>query len=212
MRKIGMFIVVFSILLTACTNLQVNSTLSQTNQSTSASTNQSTSSETDDIVADNIRSFKVIPSIEPTNKEVTKTDEEIIQERMKKLERKGELDLNHIKVVGVKGSLLKTILTYLEAVKEKDDKKRLSTIYAPDLFSDSLNNIEPYVFAVTRLKPDNTRVKKVTEWYGLDKLADEVIIVNIEYQVLNNLFEKILTNADYIYIRVNGQWKLYETQ
>ena len=216
MRKIGIFTVVFSILLTACSNVQGNSKSSQTNQSTSASTNQSTSSEieteTDDNVADNIRIVKVIPSIEPTSKEVTKTDEEKEQELLEKQKRKGELDLDHIKIVGVKGSLLKTIMTYLEAVKEKDDKKRLSTIYAPDVFSDGLNRQEPHILAIKGLTLDNHRVKAVTEWFGLDKIADEVVIVSIEYSSLGINLKEGVASVDYIYIRVKGKWKLYETQ
>ncbi|WP_169089081.1 hypothetical protein [Paenibacillus sp. PL91] len=62
-----------------------------------------------------------------------------------------------IKIVGVKGSLLKTISTYLEAIKEKDDTKRLSTIYAPNVFSDGLNRQEPYIVAIKGLTLDNYR-------------------------------------------------------
>lgn len=204
MKKIGLLIAVQFVVLTACSNAQGNSTPSFSDLSTRSPMNQRVSSVAEEHITKNIQnSSSIISSVTPTSK----TDEEIIQERMKKLERKGELDLNNIKIVGVKGSLLKTILTYLEAIKEKDDKKRLSTIYAPDIFSDGLNRQEPYIMAIKELTLDNHRVKAVTEWYDLNKIADEVVIVNIEIENLLGL-----SNADFIYIRVNGKWKLYETQ
>lgn len=197
MYRIAFLIVILVIVLTACSTSKDNSIPMNQNISTDLEVTPVTS---------------IVPSNLPTNTEETKTDEEKEQELLEKLKRKGDLDLNHIKIVGVDGSLLKTIMTYLEAIKEKDDKKRLSTIYAPDYYSDSLNNIEPYILAVTGLTLDNHRVKAVTEWFGLDKIADKVVIVNLEYRTLNRYLEKNVSSGDYIFISVNGHWKLYENQ
>ncbi|MDQ8739006.1 hypothetical protein [Paenibacillus sp. LHD-38] len=209
MKKIGLVIIVQFVLLTACSNAQGNITSPLSDLSTPSPMNQSVSSITD---VKNIQNANNTPSIAPSSTEETKSDEEKEKGILEKTKRKGELDLENIKVVGVEGSLLQTIMTYLKAVKDKDEKKRLSTIYAPDVFSDGLKRHEPYILAVKGLTLDNTRVKAVTEWFGLDKIADEVVIVSIDYSSLGINLKEGVASADYIYIRVKGKWKLYETQ
>ncbi|RXZ78364.1 hypothetical protein EBB07_27225 [Paenibacillaceae bacterium] len=124
--------------------------------------------------------------------------------------RKGELDLDHIEIIGVKGGLLESLLSIFEAVKAKDDEARLTLTYDPQF--DEFAGIEPYLLAVTKVELDDSRVKAVTEEYGLKEFADDVAVVKISMKTINRNLEEEIGTGDYVFVKISGQWKFYRYQ
>lgn len=140
----------------------------------------------------------------------TKTDN--FDTGSKKLqERKGELDLDHIEVVGVKGDLLASIMSLLNAVKAKDDEGRKLLTYDPVNF-DEFKGQEPYILAVTKLERDDSRVDDVTYEYNLKSFADDVAIVKISFRKIGDDLKESISTGDYIFVKIKNQWKLYRFQ
>ncbi len=138
------------------------------------------------------------------------TAEQIEGENREKQKRKGELDLDHIENVNVKGDLLESVMSLLHAVKNKDKDARLNLTYDPSF--DEFSAAEPYILAVTKIEQDNSRVKAVTDEYDLKQAAEEVTIVKISTKTLDRSLKETVGTGDYIFVKVDGLWKVYRFQ
>jgi hypothetical protein len=137
-------------------------------------------------------------------------DQQMIKERMRGKERKGPLDIEHIKVVGVEGELLESMMQYLKAVKEDNEDKAKEILYSA--ITDTSNGLtlysnRQYTKAITKLTLDNTRGKAVSDENSLSQIADEVAIVVVD--TLSTTDEK--GNINFIFIKAKGKWSLYKT-
>lgn len=132
-------------------------------------------------------------------------------EFLEKSKRKGEIDLDNIENIGVKGDLLDGVMALLEAVKMKDEKTKLKHHYNPTSFLTFGSLEEPYVLAITKIQLDDTYLKGMTEEYELKKFASDVAIVDItttRYDINYNIGEG---TAHYIFVKVDGIWKVFRT-
>lgn len=141
------------------------------------------------------------------------TWEEEMENTKEQRKRKGDIDLNNMEVIGVKGELLKTIQLIFDAINKDDDKARHQLMYDPINF-DAFGSDGPYILAITKLELDNSRRDAVAEEYELDKIAEEVTIVKITRKTLTTKLEESLSTGDYIFIKTkaNQKWKLYRHQ
>ncbi|PZD93763.1 hypothetical protein DNH61_21410 [Paenibacillus sambharensis] len=127
------------------------------------------------------------------------------------LQRKGEMDLDHIKNKGVTGDLLDSIMQYLTALKEGDEETRKHYLYDPNI--DILYDMEPYILAVTKLELDNSRVMDVMDEYNLENIAEEAAIVKISTITTGRDSQEVEGTGDFIFIRVSDSvWKFFRFQ
>ncbi|MCF2943318.1 hypothetical protein L1N82_06835 [Paenibacillus tarimensis] len=145
--------------------------------------------------------------LEPTNAVMEEADTEDFSH----LQRKGEMDLDHIENKGVTGDLLDSIMHYLTALKGHDEETRKYYLYDPNV--DVLYDREPYILAVTKLELDNSRVKDVMDEYNLGNIAEEAAIVKISTITTGRDYQQVEGTGDFIFIRVSDSvWKFFRFQ
>lgn len=140
----------------------------------------------------------------------TKTYEELQKEQLKKQKRQGEMKIYPIENVGVTGDLEKAVFELIKYTKEKDTSNRSKLIY--DLNFDILQEMEPFILAITKIELDNSRAKDVTDEYDLLEIASDVAIVKITTKSLDKYLDEDLSTGDYIFVKVDDQWKFYRFQ
>lgn len=116
-----------------------------------------------------------------------------------------ELNLDNIENVNVKGDLLKSVLSILEAVKSNDVKTRQQLTYDPKTF-DPFDGLDEAT-AITKIEQDDSRVKAVSDEYSLNSFAEEVAIVKVSIESRGSV-----GTGDYIFVKVKDQWKVYRHQ
>lgn len=116
-----------------------------------------------------------------------------------------ELDLDNIENVNVKGDLLKSVMSILEAVKINDVKARQELTYDPKTF-DPFDGLDEAT-AITKIEQDDSRVKDISDEYSLKSFAEEVAIVKVSIESRGSI-----GTGDYIFVKVKDQWKVYRHQ
>lgn len=196
MRKISLILLLISIFLVACTREEA------AKKETAPPTmpiEGTTPSTTADIPI-------VIATPPPTLADREREQAELDQKRR----RKGEIKMDNLENVGVEGSLLKGVMALLEAVKSQDNEGKLKLHYDSNWITfDALE--EPYILEFTKIELDNTELKGMIDEHSLLSFSSDVAIVKITTKTLNLNLEESLSPGKYIFVKVDGQWKVFRS-
>ncbi|NGP61389.1 hypothetical protein FLT15_24470 [Paenibacillus thiaminolyticus] len=193
MKKISIILLLLSIFLVACTREEANK------KETVPPTMPTEGTATADI-----------PNVIATPP-LTLADREREQVELdKKRKRKGEIKMDNLETVGVEGSLLKGVIALLEAVKNQDNEEKLKLHYDSNWITFDVLE-EPYILEFTKIALDNTELKGMIDEHNLLSFSSNVAIVEITTKALNLNLEESLSTGKYIFVKVDGQWKVFRT-
>lgn len=146
-------------------------------------------------------------SISPTSADVMSYAERKAAEEAEKRKRKGEIKMDNMTNVGVKGDLLETVMALLAAVKNKDEEAKLNLHYDPaHLTFDAVE--EPFILAFTQIELDNSELEHMMDGYHF---FSEAAIVKITAVKLNRQLEEVESTGKYIFVNIDDQWQVYRS-
>lgn len=123
--------------------------------------------------------------------------------------RAGKIEMDNIEIIDVNEELVETIIALFKTIENNDYQSHFKFIYDPSL--EDLSLIGPYILSVDKIETDDTRLNAVIDEYSLNEIADEAAIVKITMDVSSRTGSSQNT-GDFIFIKVDGEWKLYKTQ
>ena len=127
-----------------------------------------------------------------------------------KRKRIGEIKMDNMVNVGVKGDLLEGVMALLEAVKNQDKEGKLKHHYDSNwiTFDDV---IEPYILEFTKIELDNTELNGMIDEHNLLSFSSGAAIVKITIKTLNINLEGSFSTGNYIFVKVDGTWKVFRS-
>lgn len=112
--------------------------------------------------------------------------------------------------IGVKGDLLEGVMALLEAVKNQDKEGKLKLHYDSNWITfDDI--IEPYILEFTKIQLDNTELNGMIDEHNLLSFSSDAAIVKITIKTLNTNLEESLSTGNYIFVKVDGTWKVFRS-
>ncbi|WP_213519855.1 hypothetical protein [Paenibacillus montaniterrae] len=123
--------------------------------------------------------------------------------------REGKLDWDNIEAAGVEDELVETIISLFKTVEANDYEAHSAFMYDPSTADLSL--IGPYILAVTKLEADQSRLSAVIDEYSLSEISTDVEIVKIT-MLTSSTDGESSSSFDFVFIKTDGQWKLYKIQ
>ncbi|CAH8706591.1 hypothetical protein M5W83_03535 [Paenibacillus thiaminolyticus] len=196
MKKIGIILLLLSIFLVACTREEANKKETVPPTMPTEGTTPPATADIPNVIA------TPPPTLADREREQAELDE--------KRRRKGEIKMDNLENVGVEGSLRKGVMALLEAVKNQDNEGKLKLHYDSNWITfDALE--EPYILEFTKIALDNTELKGMIDEHNLLSFSSDVAIVEITTKALNLNLEESLSTGKYIFVKVDGQWKVFRT-
>ncbi|TDL50357.1 hypothetical protein E2R60_22755 [Paenibacillus dendritiformis] len=196
MKKICVILVSLSILLSACIKEEAKER--ETVPSTGPTEGTATPTPAD------IPNVTAIPP--PSLSDLERAQAEMDEKR----KRKGEIKMDNMVNVGVKGDLLEGVMALLEAVKNQDKEGKLKLHYDSNWITfDDI--IEPYILEFTKIQLDNTELNGMIDEHNLLSFSSDAAIVKITIKTLNTNLEESLSTGNYIFVKVDGTWKVFRS-
>ncbi|MNJ45274.1 hypothetical protein D3C77_403620 [compost metagenome] len=98
-------------------------------------------------------------------------------------------------------------MSLLESVKNKNEEAKLKFHYDSGFITyDAVE--EPFILAFTRIELDNTELEHMMEGYNF---FSEAAIIKITSIKLDRQLEEAESTGKYIFVKVDGLWKVFRS-